>query len=129
MVEFDVFKKQPSSNSEVNGSIELSVDNDSIHIQWIDAKEGYGIAALQSLIAIFEKNKKLYPAANYFSLTDVSQIAEKNSVGVYQLLGFGMGAYDYIRPRYLTHECAKSTWEREGTIEKDRKSVTSYKIN
>lgn len=106
--------------------------NTGILITDIQSDSGYGLAAIQTLLWVFEKNKELYPERTYFTLTDANDVNENYVINFYQKLGFGMinnsgkaltHSYTYFamlfRLRFCTFEILDPAWERHGSIEKN----------
>jgi hypothetical protein len=76
--------------------------NKGILISDIVSDSGYGLAAIQTLLGVFEKNKELYPERTYFSLTDANDVSGNYVTNFYQKLGFGMINNSGKAP---THSC------------------------
>lgn len=133
----------PCENIDIQNYLEIALinpieknfyktsSNKAILITDIQSDSGYGLAAIQTLLGVFEKNKELYPERTYFMLTDVNSVNENYVINFYQKLGFGIinnsdkaptHNCTYLsmlfRPRFCTFEVLDPAWERHGSIEK-----------
>lgn len=110
---FDFFDLE---SNKLNGSLKLSLPNSDtiqedkddkaefcgdekeIIIDSVGSKDGCGLAALNIILSLFEKNQNLYRDRKYFTLMDINEVKDKkisqHVINLYQKLGFAARAQE-----------------------------------